>query len=116
MNILAIDIGTTSMRGILYDETGRAICTESVQTGQSFKKLIVGKTIFCFPGIAHDKRADPEISAGIIAAADCFRNAAVLPENIDMRNIIEIDEGLKPARMIKLLIGHGIGREHGVTS
>lgn len=32
MNILALDIGTTSMRGILYDASGKTLQTHSVQT------------------------------------------------------------------------------------
>lgn len=32
MNILALDIGTTSMRGILYDQAGHALQTETVAT------------------------------------------------------------------------------------
>lgn len=32
MNILALDIGTTSMRGILYDQTGKTLCVEDYLT------------------------------------------------------------------------------------
>lgn len=32
MNILALDMGTTSMRGILFDEQGRTLCSASRQT------------------------------------------------------------------------------------
>ena len=32
MNILALDVGTTSMRGILYDDRGRVLTTESILT------------------------------------------------------------------------------------
>lgn len=32
VNILSLDIGTTSMRGILFDQQGHMLCTNSVQT------------------------------------------------------------------------------------
>ncbi len=38
MNILALDIGTTSMRGILFDAAGEVLATETVQTPLCIQK------------------------------------------------------------------------------
>ncbi|MCI8504738.1 MAG: glycerol kinase [Lachnospiraceae bacterium] len=44
MHILSVDVGTTSMRGILYDSSGRALNTASRQTPLVFKNGLIEQT------------------------------------------------------------------------
>ena len=44
MKILSVDIGTTSMRGILFDEKGRALGTKSIQTPLVFRGDYIEQT------------------------------------------------------------------------
>ena len=91
-----------------------ALCAKFFQALQALLQLGIGEAVFRVARIAHDFVADFEVSAGVVAAADGFRNAAVLTENVNMGDIIEVDERAKTAGIVELMVGHGVGGEHDV--
>ena len=91
-----------------------ALCAKFFQALQALLQLGIGEAVFRVARIAHDFVADFEVSAGIVAAADGFGNAAVLTENVNMGDVVEVDERAETAGIVELMVGHGVGGEHDV--
>jgi len=78
-------------------------------------ELCAREAIFRIRRVAHDLRADLEFAARVKAAADSLRDAAVLCKEVDMRNIVKVDDGVKPARIFKILCRRCVGGKHDVV-
>ena len=85
-----------------------------LQAAQTLPQLLVGEAVLRFAGVAHDGIANLEIPAGVVAAAHRFGNAPVLCQNVDVGNIVQVDVSVHSPRMVKFLVGHGVGGEHHV--
>ena len=94
----------------------KLLCPQGLQSFQSFLQLRIGEAVLRLPRIAHNGAADLEISARVIPAADAFRDTAVLFQNVDMGNIIQIHISPQCPGMVELLIRHGIGRKHNIPT
>ena len=90
------------------------LCAQFFQALQALLQLGIGEAVLRVARIAHDFVTDFEVSAGIVAAADGFGNAAVLTENVNVGNVVEVDERAEAAGVVELMVGHGVGGEHDV--
>ena len=62
-----------------------------LQDSQRLFQLRKGHAVLCFSRIAHDGISDGKLSARIIAQAYTGRKSSVRPQEIDVRQVIQID-------------------------
>ena len=79
---------------------------------KAFGKLFAGEAVFRVRGVAHYGGADAELAAGIEAAGYGFGYAAVLLKELYVGNVVQIDCGVQPARIFKILRRRIVGGEH----
>ena len=88
-----------------------------LERAECLEQLLGRHAVFGIARVVHNAVRDFEKPAGVVAAADGFRNAANrLLEEIDMRNIIKIDDGTQLRS--RLVVGRGgfVRREHNVVA
>ena len=76
-----------------------------LQHADGLKDLWAGHAVFGVPRVAHAGVADVQLSAGVVAQADLFRDAAVLFEELYVGDVVQIDDGAQFARVpVKMCI------------
>ena len=77
---------------------------KSAQTAEAIEKLLFGKAIFGILGVVHNIVADGKIAARVKPAADGFGNGRKhLRDGIDIRVVVQIDDGAQLVRIGKIL-------------
>ena len=83
------------------------------QDGEAFLQLRQGKAVFRLPRVSHDRIADGESAAGIIAQTDRIGETAVGPQQADIGQVVQVDEGTQLPRLGEFLGRHGVsGKDH----
>ena len=80
-----------------------------VQDGEAFLQLGQGEAVFRLSRVAHDRVADGEGSAGIVAEADRIGETAVSPQQVDIGQVVQVDEGAELPCLGELFGRHGVG-------
>ena len=92
------------------------------QTGEGLGDLGAGHAVLGVAGVVHDLEALPglgqgEHAAGIVAAADGFRNSADgLGQIIHQGQVVQIDDGAQLVGHLKFLSGRVVGGEHDILA
>ena len=81
----------------------------------SLNNLFMSHTVFCIAGVIHNVVGNGKMSAGIVTAADCFRNVGNLFQKVNMSNIIQIDGYIQFTSQFKVLCRSCIGGEHNLA-
>ena len=77
------------------------------QNAEAFKELLRRKAVFGVGRIVHNRVADGE-TAGVITAADFFRQTGQLVQKIDMREVVKVDGRAQLARIEIILRRSGV--------
>ena len=88
-----------------------------LKRAECLEQLLGRHAVFGIARVVHNAVRDFEKPAGVVAAADGFWNAANrLLKEIDVRNIIEVDDGAQLRS--RLVVGRGgfVRREHNVVA
>ena len=72
------------------------------QLPDALGQLRAGEAVFGIARPPHDRIAGDEIPAGIEAAADFLGQTAVLLQKLDVRDVVQIDDGVQLARIFIL--------------
>ena len=81
----------------------------------SLNNLLMSHTVFCIAGVIHNVVGNGKMSAGIVTAADGFRNVGNLLQKVNMSNIIQIDGYIQFTSQFKVLCRSCIGGEHNLA-
>ena len=81
----------------------------------SFDNLLMSHTVFCIAGVIHNVVGNGKMSAGIVTAADGFRNIGNLFQKVNMSNIIKIDVYIQFTSQLEILCRSCIGGEHNLA-
>ncbi|MPM29925.1 hypothetical protein SDC9_76467 [bioreactor metagenome] len=93
-----------------------ALRARALELAEAFRKLRARKAVLGLARVTHDGVAQHELAAGVEAAADDFRNAAVFREKRNMRDVVKVDQNLHLARKAELFRGRIVGGKHDVRS
>ena len=81
----------------------------------SLNNLLMSHTVFCIAGVIHNVVGNSKMSAGIVTAANSFRNIGNLFQKVNMSNIIKINGYIQFACQLKVLCRSCIGGEHNLA-
>ena len=78
--------------------------------------LLLREAVFRVAGVVHDAVGNREISAGVQAAADELRNGGDVPEEVNVRQVVEVDRRVQPSCELKVLRRGVVRGEHDVRA
>ena len=90
---------------------------KGAQAPETIEKLLLCKAVFGVLGVVHNIVADGEIAARVKPAADGFGNGGKhLRDGIDIRIVVQIDDGAQPMGIGKILFGRTVRRKDNLIS
>ena len=93
-----------------------ALCAVGAQDLHPFEDLRPGHTVLGVAGVAHDRVAQAELAAGVVAQADRLGDAAVVLQEVDVGKVVQVDERAQAAGVRELLGRRVVGGEHDVLA
>ena len=84
----------------------------ALQHADGLENLRARHAVFGVPGMPHAGVANVQFSAGIVAQADLFRDAAVFLKELYVGDVVEVDDRAQFARVYIILGGRHVGRKH----
>ncbi len=86
------------------------------QHGIALQQLVLCETVFGIAGVVHDAVRQLENAAGIVPQADQFGQAGFLFQEIDVREIVQIDDRVHGLRFSVFIRGGDVRGEHHIVS
>ena len=80
-----------------------AFRAERAQPPEPLRQLRAGEAVLGLARLTHDRIAEPERPARVVAAGDGARDAAMAAQEVDMRDVVQVDERVQLPRELKLL-------------